>query len=384
MKRVHLVCGWIFAAAFALTGVWMQAHFPAAYRGDVGARMLYRSAHVYILLGSFPNCLLGVYLRPAQNARRARLQRAGSFLIVLAPVAFTVAFFLEPAPGALSRPYAAIGLWSAIFGTLAHLVGMRGDGLVPADAPARTAHDEPRVQSPPRANRVPTRGVLGMLALVAALALVVAGTATWRERMRAPEQHLDDGRVAAELARISIAVTPAEKRAVAAALATGRRFAECGDGTVIDLANNRMWAATDNGNATDWPGAMYFARMFRAGGYTDWRLPTIGELLALAHGYLGPDGKPLPGAPHVESWLPIGYGVPWSSETRGAEAARVHLGSSAVGWLPQDSTSHNRAVPMRGGAVVDETAADVHPDARLDHALSVSASLFAAEADAPR
>ncbi|MFN7951463.1 MAG: DUF1566 domain-containing protein [bacterium] len=378
MKRLHLAWGWIFAITFALTGVWMQAHFPAAYHGDVGARMLYRSAHVYILLASFLNCLLGVYLARVANAARARIQNAGSVLVLIAPVMFTVAFFVEPAPGVLGRPYTAIGLWSAIFGTLAHLAAMRGQGEARARSAAAEVEEAPADAAPDVVGR--SLRWWGRALVAGAIVLALVAFAWMRTRTSPPSTVALHEHGAEVVAKTTIAVTPVERRAVADAVQAGRRFADCGNGTVIDLATNRMWADADNGNGTDWPGAAYYARMFRAGGYTDWRLPTIAELLELAQGYLGPDGKPVPGAPSVDSWLPVGYGVPWSSEVRGAEAARVHLGSGAVGWLPQASTSHNRAVPVRDGrgalAAAPPSAA---PSARVVHAERISESLFPAE-----
>ncbi|MGA2890417.1 MAG: ankyrin repeat domain-containing protein [Terracidiphilus sp.] len=59
------------------------------------------------------------------------------------------------------------------------------------------------------------------------------------------------------------------------------RFTAYDDGTVLDTKTNLMWTARDNGTAVSWPGAKSYAGSYHGGGYTDWRLPTPGELAEL-------------------------------------------------------------------------------------------------------
>jgi len=59
------------------------------------------------------------------------------------------------------------------------------------------------------------------------------------------------------------------------------QFTAYDDGTVLDTKANLMWAARDNGIALSWPKAKDFAGTYHAGGYTDWRLPTLDELKGL-------------------------------------------------------------------------------------------------------
>ena len=119
MRRVHLTLGLVFVAVFLATGAFMRVRFPGAYQGDPTMRMLFRSAHIYILLSALMNVMVGLYMQ----GRTGRLQRIGSVLLLLAPVFFLFAFAIEPEPGRVYRPYAELGAVSAAVGTIFHLIG---------------------------------------------------------------------------------------------------------------------------------------------------------------------------------------------------------------------------------------------------------------------
>lgn len=390
LKRLHLLWGWLSAASFSLTGLWMQANFPEAFHGDAGMRMAYRSAHVYVLLAGISNALLGVYLVTPPTALRRTLQRAGSALVLLAPVLFTIAFFAEPAPASMARPFSTGGLASMIFGGLLHLASQRGLGdRVALAAAAAEAAGEDAVSRAASALAARLGGALRrrwrILAALAVLAGLVLGGALARRGLvsyRVAHRAGVEGLVADTLARTTIAITGDEKRSVERAVRTGARFANVGEGTVIDTETNLMWAARDNRNGTDWQTAAQYAAGYRAGGYDDWRLPTVPELLELARGAIDASAADQDAIPSLDSHLPVGYGVPWSAERRGDEAARVDVGSGAVGWLPATSTSHNRALPVRDGrkanpAIAPYTSRSL--EARTRHFEEVTERLFAGE-----
>ena len=56
------------------------------------------------------------------------------------------------------------------------------------------------------------------------------------------------------------------------------RFLAYDNGTVKDSKTGLMWAAKDGGKAIDEADIKAYFENFRAGGYTDWRMPTIDEL----------------------------------------------------------------------------------------------------------
>jgi len=122
VKRLHLAIGLAFVVVFLATGMVMRLRFPAAYAGDATMRMLFRSAHVYILFGALLNLALGIHLRVPERPRDRRLQLVGSLLLVAVPVLCTLAFFLEPAPGRLSRPFVVPAAAVALLGTLMHFL----------------------------------------------------------------------------------------------------------------------------------------------------------------------------------------------------------------------------------------------------------------------
>ena len=55
------------------------------------------------------------------------------------------------------------------------------------------------------------------------------------------------------------------------------------DGGQLDSETNLMWADHDNGAEIDWHGARRYVESYSAGGYKDWRLPTIAELKGLVN-----------------------------------------------------------------------------------------------------
>lgn len=60
------------------------------------------------------------------------------------------------------------------------------------------------------------------------------------------------------------------------------RFIAYDNGTVMDTTTNLMWAAKDNGSDISCADAKSYCENYRAGGYTDWRLPTKDELIYLS------------------------------------------------------------------------------------------------------
>ena len=86
------------------------------------ARLLFRSRHIYLLLASLINIVLGVYLTRDLAGWRKRLQTLGSVLLLLAPALLLYAFFTEPWRGGWQFVASFYGIIFLLAGTLLHLI----------------------------------------------------------------------------------------------------------------------------------------------------------------------------------------------------------------------------------------------------------------------
>lgn len=121
LPQFHFWVGVIGILAFLASGQYMY-HVHAHLQGmDDGPRMLYRSAHIYLLLCSILNLVVGIYLRPADLRIPALLQYLVSAILLLSPLIMLVGFFLEPLGSNLHRPVTRLGLY-ALFAIAALLM----------------------------------------------------------------------------------------------------------------------------------------------------------------------------------------------------------------------------------------------------------------------
>jgi hypothetical protein len=81
------------------------------------------------------------------------------------------------------------------------------------------------------------------------------------------------------------------------------------DATWTDPATGLMWTKEDNGKKVNWNEANQYCRDLKVKDYSDWRLPTIEELLGIfdktqnAHGY------------HIKGGIKLSLCCEWSSST---------------------------------------------------------------------
>ena len=121
MKRFHLIFGLVVVLVFLLTGQYMDRfHYRLMYMTD-GPRMLYRTRHIFILMSGLLHLGIGTYFIYGSTPRRRGLQIAGSVLITIASVLFTIAFFYEPHLEDLYAPLSLLGMILIASGTLLHL-----------------------------------------------------------------------------------------------------------------------------------------------------------------------------------------------------------------------------------------------------------------------
>jgi hypothetical protein len=60
-------------------------------------------------------------------------------------------------------------------------------------------------------------------------------------------------------------------------------FTDNGDGTITDNVTGLMWQAQDNGVLMTWSAAGSYCTGLLVGGYSDWRLPSVGELQSIVN-----------------------------------------------------------------------------------------------------
>lgn len=126
MKRVHLVIGVAGVIAFILTGQYMDRWLSHLSGMADLPRMLYRSAHIYLLLGSLLNLALGLHLVDKFPGWRRWVSRSGSVLIAAAPLLFLIAFAREPHRDDFHRPFARPAIYLTFLGVILHTISQVG------------------------------------------------------------------------------------------------------------------------------------------------------------------------------------------------------------------------------------------------------------------
>lgn len=132
MRRLHLAVGLIALAAFLASGFYMRLGPDRVPSLDDATRLLFRSSHIYLLFAALLNVVLGLYSEPAPGGWRLWIRRAGSLLVLAAPVLLGMAFLREPWLTGLDRPYARPAVVGSFVGVLCHLVSRTRAGARPS------------------------------------------------------------------------------------------------------------------------------------------------------------------------------------------------------------------------------------------------------------
>lgn len=112
-----------------------------------------------------------------------------------------------------------------------------------------------------------------------------------------------------------------------------------------------MWRAADNRSDVDFEEAQEYLSEVRAGGYRDWRLPTIQELESLMVPGAGNETPPGPGcygSYDIHRFFELTCCCPWALEDEGTRPASFpFLAGMGTMWHHNSGRSGNRVLPVR-------------------------------------
>ena len=133
--NLHRILGIVMALVFVGTGAYMHfAHDHLAGMDDT-QRLLFRSVHIYLLLSSLVNLVLGIHYWVYPKRSLRAMQTVGSTLIALAPVLFLLGFFNEPWLDGLRRPFTRPGVYAIAIGSLLHIIAFYWNYRVNGEQP---------------------------------------------------------------------------------------------------------------------------------------------------------------------------------------------------------------------------------------------------------
>jgi hypothetical protein len=128
------------------------------------------------------------------------------------------------------------------------------------------------------------------------------------------------------------------------------RFITYNNGTVLDTSTGLMWAASDNGSAAAWKEAKEYCENHNAGGYTDWRMPTVEELKSLYDGNepgYRPECAVYDWKVYLTDKIHLSGASPWASADHGAEAECFMFDYGCRSRMFKSVNFIMRALPVR-------------------------------------
>ncbi|MBK8802265.1 MAG: hypothetical protein IPN71_09465 [Fibrobacteres bacterium] len=125
LDKTHLTWGILFVGVFLWSGTQMKVGFPELYHGDDAVRMLYRSAHIYILFSALLNLALAGGGDDLVRGIRGWIQGISSLALMGGSVLFLVEF-LQVADR--MQPHRPVVFWGVVL-SLAGIVFKLGARL---------------------------------------------------------------------------------------------------------------------------------------------------------------------------------------------------------------------------------------------------------------
>jgi len=107
-RKLHLSVGILGLLLFVLQGQYMARVLGVPELPDV-QRMLYRSAHLYLMLACAANVCVGYFMTAGHSP--GVLQRLCSVLLLVSPAMLLLSFFIEIDDRGIDRPLLSMALY---------------------------------------------------------------------------------------------------------------------------------------------------------------------------------------------------------------------------------------------------------------------------------
>ena len=108
-----------------------------------------------------------------------------------------------------------------------------------------------------------------------------------------------------------------------------------------------MWDSKDNGEAIHWQDAKKYCENYRAGGYSDWRMPGQDEMAGLFDKNKINKATQRSHNVHLTELIQVSTALHWASDTSGSNAAQFSFASGARYWNLRSHSLSFRALPVR-------------------------------------
>lgn len=120
-RHFHLIAGVLALAAFTVTGQYMHWILDHLKGLPDESRLLYRSAHIYLMFSGLCNLLAGLHCPEVANVPTRRIRNAGSLLLLGSPILLLWSFLAE-IPLGVERPLLRWGIYASFGGVVLHTV----------------------------------------------------------------------------------------------------------------------------------------------------------------------------------------------------------------------------------------------------------------------
>jgi hypothetical protein len=114
MTLIHRYYGLLIIIVFLGTGMFMRFHQPLMTDLADSMRVLFRSAHIYLLMSGLLNFAFGT----VGDRTETIVSRIGSVFLLAAPALILSSFFLESPRTVIDRPITAMGVYLVFAGSL--------------------------------------------------------------------------------------------------------------------------------------------------------------------------------------------------------------------------------------------------------------------------